>query len=225
MRRHFLLLSLIILTACSNSSDFETGEIKAIKNLRDALLASKTPTKILDTRQIITRKKIDDAKIAVLFIELENGQNGTLTRYPGQGVGETWLGADGATVTLKRGVIKATRGMRGDVMGSTSSMPSWTNVKDTSEYSRQISYLGGDNQTYSMSFTCFMKKHIGKKSILVFDIPFDVNKYIESCISNREKIENTYFVDSKNIVRRSIQYHGPALGYLLIERLERQNPH
>ena len=134
MRRHILLLSLIILTACSNSSDFETGEIKAIKNLRDTLLASKTPTTILDTRSIITRKKIDDAKIPVLFMELENGQNGTLTLYPGQGVGETWLGADGATVTLERGIIKATRGMRGDVMGGTSSMPSWTEVKDTSEY-------------------------------------------------------------------------------------------
>ena len=56
MRRHALLISLIILTACSNSSDFETGEIKAIKNLREALLASKTPTKILDTRNIITEK-------------------------------------------------------------------------------------------------------------------------------------------------------------------------
>ena len=62
MRKLVLLLSLIILTACSNSSDFETGEIKAIKNLRDTLLASKTPTKILDTRTIITREKIDAPK-------------------------------------------------------------------------------------------------------------------------------------------------------------------
>ena len=101
------------------------------------MLASKTPTKILDTRTIITREKIDDAKIPVLFMELENGQNGTLTLYPGLGVGETWLGADGATVTLERGIIKATRGMRGDVMGSSTSMPSWAEVKDTSEYTRK----------------------------------------------------------------------------------------
>ena len=102
MRRHILLLSLIILTACSNASDFETGEIKAIKNFRDTLLASKTPSRILDTRNVVTREKIDGAKIPVLFIELENGQNGTLTPYPGHGVGETWLGADGATVPRRR---------------------------------------------------------------------------------------------------------------------------
>ena len=106
-------------------------------------------------------------------------------------------------------------------MGSTSSMPLWTDIRDTSEYTRQIYYLRGNNQTYSKRFSCVIKKHIRKKSILIFDIPFDVQKYKESCISNTEKVENTYFVDSKNIVRRSIQYHGPALGYLFIERLER----
>ena len=157
MRRHFLLLSLIMLTSCSNSSDFEIGELEAIKNLREAILARSTSTRILDTRTIITRKKIDDAKIPVLFMELENGQNGTLTLYPGQGVGETWLGADGATVTLEHGVVKATRGMKGDVMGSTSSMPLWTDIRDTSEYTRQIFYLSGNNQTESKTYSCITK--------------------------------------------------------------------
>ena len=224
MRQIFMIIVVFAtLISCSNSSDFETGEIKAIKILREALIASNTSTMLLDTRKVITRKKIDDAKIPVLFVELENGQNGTLTLYPGKGIGQTWLGADGATITLQNGIIKATRGMRGDVMGSVSSMPPWSEITDTSEYSRQISYLGGDNQIYSKRFACVMKKHIKKASIIIFDIPFDVQKYRESCVSNIEKLENTYFVDSKNIVRRSKQYHGQALGHLLIERLELQS--
>ena len=115
---YIVILVFTTLISCSNSSDFETGEIKAIKILREALIARHTSTILLDTRKIITRKKIDDAKIPVLFVELENGQNGTLTLYPGKGTGETWLGADGATITLENGIIKATRGMRRDVMGS-----------------------------------------------------------------------------------------------------------
>jgi hypothetical protein len=221
MKRQFLLLSLIILTACSNSSDFETGEIKAIKNLRDTLLASKTPTKILNTRSIITRKKIDDAKIPVLFMELENGQNGTLTLYPGQGVGETWLGADGATVTLERGIIKATRGMRGDVMGGTSSMPSWTEVKDTSEYTRQISYLSGNNQTKTETYSCSIERDKKRSSVTIFDVDFSVQKYRENCTYGAIKLDNIYFVDNKSIVRKTTQYHGPAVGYVTIERLDR----
>ena len=45
------------LISCSNSSNFETGEIKAIKILREALIARNTSTVLLDTRKIITRKK------------------------------------------------------------------------------------------------------------------------------------------------------------------------
>ena len=180
---------------------------------------------MLDTRKVITRKKIDNAKIPVLFVEMKNGQNGTLTLYPGTGIGETWLGADGATITLQSGRIKATRGMRSDVMGSISSMPPWSDIKDTSEYSHQISYLGGDNQTYSMTFSCTINKHNKQTSITIFNVPFDVQEYAETCVGNTEILENTYFVDDKNVVRRSKQYHGPALGYLLIERLERQSQH
>ena len=226
MRRTFIIIVVFAtLISCSNSSDFETGEIKAIKILREALIARHTSTLLLDTKKIITRKKIDASKIPVLFVELENGQNGTLTLYPGEGNGETWLGADGATITLQSGIIKATRGMRGDVMGSVSSMPSWSDITDTSEYSRQISYLGGDNHTYSKIFACVMKKNLKKTTIIIFNVHFDVHKYSESCIRKTEKLENTYFVDSNKIVRRSKQFHGPALGYLLIERLEQQNLH
>ena len=222
MRALILIVVISILpTGCSNSSDFETGEINAIKILRETFLAYNTPTKILDTRNIITREKIDDAKIPVLFMELENGQNGTLTLYPGQGVGETWLGADGATVTMKQGIIKATRGMRGDVMGSSSLMPPWADIKETSEYTREISYLSGNNQTESKKFSCGIRKNKKRLSVSIFDVDFNVQKYHEICTLGAEKINNVYFVDKKNIVRKSIQYHGPTLGYVTIERLDR----
>ena len=222
MRKLILfLLALIILTACSNASDFETGEIKAIKNLREAILARNTPTKILDTRTIITREKIDAAKIPVLFMELENGQNGTLTLYPGKGVGQTWLGADGATVTLEHGIIKATRGMRGDVMGSTSSMPSWADINESSEYTRKISYLSGNNQTNTKTYSCIIERDRKWSSVTIFDVEFSVKDYREICTHGAEAINNTYYVDKKTVVRKSIQYHGPTLEYVTIMRLDR----
>ena len=216
-----IILAFVVLMSCSNSSDFETGEIKAIKILREAVIARYKSTTLLDTRKIITRKKIDDAKIPVLFVELENGQNGTLTLYPGEGIGETWLGADGATITLENGIIKATRGMRRDVMGSNSSMPQWSEIKNSSEYSRQVFYLGGDNQIQSNIFSCILKKTNNRSTIIIFDVPFDTQEFFETCTSNVEKLNNSYFIDQKKIVRKSVQYHGPELGYLTIERVDR----
>lgn len=222
MRQTFIIILLFsTLVSCSNSSDFETGGIKAVKTLREALIARYTSTTLLDTRKIITRKKIDDARIPVLFVQLENGQNGTLTLYPGEGVGQTWLGADGATITLENGIIKATRGMRRDLMGSKSSMPPWSETKIASHYSRQIFYLGGDNQIQSKIFSCTLKKANKRSTITIFDVPFETQEFIETCINNTEKLKNTYFIDQKKIVRKSVQYHGPALGYLTIERVDR----
>ena len=106
-------------------------------------------------------------------------------------------------------------------MGSTSSMPPWSEIEDTSEYSRQISYLGGDNQTFFKTFSCIIKKHNKQSTITIFEVPFETQKFLEVCINGTEKLENIYFVDYKNVVRSSKQYHGPALGYLTIERLDR----
>ena len=218
---YIAILVCTTLISCSNSSDFESGEIKGIKILRDALIARQTSTILLDTRKIVTRKKIDDAKIPVLFVELENGQNGTLTLYPGKGMGETWLGADGATITLENGIIKATRGMRRDVMGSKSSMPSWSETKISSNYNRQISYLEGDNQIQSKIFSCTLRSANKRSTIIIFDLPFETQEFVETCINNTEKFKNSYFIDQKKIVRKSVQYHGPELGYLTIERVDR----
>ena len=216
-----LFLTLAMLTSCSNSSDFETSEIKAIKMLRETINARKTPTMILDVRNVVTRKKIDKAKISVLFIELENGQNGTLTLYPGQGVGETWLGADGATITFNKGILKATRGMRNDLMGATSSIPNWSQIKEAATYSRELIYLDGNNQTFSKKFTCDIETDGSNSSVTIFDVDFSVQRYNEICTGDSNKINNVYFVDRHGIVRRSIQYHGEALGSIFIERLER----
>ena len=215
-----LVIAIVTLCACSNSSDFETGEIKAIKMLKETWLSSRAQRVLLDTRDVVTRKKINDANIPVLFVELENGQNGTLTLYPGQGVGETWLGADGATITLRNGILKATRGMKNDLMGGTSSMPSWSEIKESISYKRIMFYLDGNNKITKRNFTCQIEKNTSEINIIIFDAPFRVIEYSEACVSDVGEIKNFYLVDTGGIVRKSLQYHGPALGYLDIERLD-----
>ena len=109
MEMKYLFISitfLLTLTSCTNTDDYATGEIKALQILRETLIERANKTTLFNTRQFITRKKIDNANIPVLFVELENGQNGTLTLFPGVGKGETWLGADGSTITLEQGILK-----------------------------------------------------------------------------------------------------------------------
>ena len=215
------LILFFTMLSCSNTSDLETGEIKTLQLLKGAIDQSLKPKIFFDARNLLNRKQIDAADIPVLFVELETGQNGTLTLYPGQGFGQTWLGADGATITLEGGVVKASRGMGDDIMGSSSTMPNWSKIGyKIINYSRRTSYITGNNKISQQKFKCSIHKNDKKELIKIWDVEFKVTKFTEKCISNDFEIINSYYLDNKQIIRQSNQYHSKTLGYILIQRLD-----
>lgn len=223
MRKFIVSLTvIIILASCSNTPELETGEIRTLQLLKKAFDQSNTTKRFIDARNLINREQIDAAKIPVLFVELPSGQNGTLTPYPGQGIGQTWLGADGATITMDRGVLKASRGLGDDLMGSTSSMPPWSKIKNKKQtYSRELSHLSGNNKMLKRFFECNIQKSSKKEVIEIWDLNFEVFTFKESCHNTVLKFKNTYYVDNQSVVRRSFQFHGDTIGSVIIERLDR----
>ena len=153
------LIAISILASCSNTPELETGEIKTLAILKQAFQQSNQPKKFIDARLLLDREQIDKTKAPVLFVELQSGQNGTLTPYPGQGIGQTWLGADGATLTLQRGVLKASRGMGDDLIGSTSTMPPWPKIESKKQiYNRALNHITGNNKISKRVFSCDIAK-------------------------------------------------------------------
>ena len=222
--RNILVNFTLILTmmSCSNSPDMETGEIKSLQVLKQALEQSNNSQIFIDAKTLLSRKQIDSANTPVLFVKLRTGQNGTLTPYPGQGVGQTWLAADGATVTLDRGILKASRGMGDDLMGSSTTMPHWSKVADDIKtYSRGLSYITGNNKIFNRVFNCKIKKISKKEVIEIWQVNFEVTKFEENCTYNDFKIKNSYYIDDQEIVRKSTQYLSETVGYIVIERLDR----
>lgn len=223
MNKFLASLSLaLVLSSCSNTPDMETGEIKTLQMLKTAFVDTKKTTQVINARNLLTREQIDAANMPVLFVELSTGKNGTLTPYPGQGIGQTWLGADGATITTEQGVLKASRGMGDDLMGSFSSMPKWSKIEqNTNDYARTYQYLNGNNQISISIFNCKIRKNKTREAIKIWEIKFHVTKFEETCDQNNLTIKNTYYIDDRKIVRKSQQYHGSTIGYLITERLDR----
>lgn len=222
MNRFLASLVLIsVLTSCSNTPELETGEIRTLNLLKQALQQSDKPKQFIDARLVLSRQQIDAAKIPILFVELESGQNGTLTPYPGEGVGQTWLGSDGAIITTDRGILKASRGMGSDLMGSSSSMPLWSKIISKETYIRKVSYITGNNKFYTRIFNCKIRKNNQTELIEIWNVEFRVKKFRANCATNGFETENTFFVDTQNVVRRSKQYHSDAIGYITTERLDR----
>ncbi|MDG1004920.1 MAG: YjbF family lipoprotein [Emcibacteraceae bacterium] len=223
MKNIFIIFTLIsTLASCSNTPELESGEIRTLQFLRDAISQSNKSNIFVNSRDILSRKQIDAAAVPVLFVKLESGQNGTFTRYPGQGVGQTWLGADGATITFEQGVLKASRGMGADLMGSSSSMPAWKKLRHSdANYRREVSFITGNNKILRFILECEIKKNDRQEKVEIWALKFLTTKYDESCYHKKDTIRNVYFVDNKNIVRKSRQYHSKKIGYIVTERLDR----
>ena len=223
VKTFFVNLALIFtLMSCANIPEEETGEIRTLKILKQAFDGKKYSKIFVDSRTLLTREQIDASNTPVLFVELESGQNGTLTPYPGQGIGQTWLGADGATVTIHRGILKATRGMGDDLMGSSNLVPQWSKINGSTEpYLRKFMYITGNNKIQQYTFKCNIKKVNSQQSIKVWGIKYFVKEFQERCSNNKFEIENKYPVDRRGVVRRSYQYHGETIGYIFTERIDR----
>ena len=222
MRTFLQALLVLMFASCSNVPEMETGEIRTLQLLKKAFDSSNKPKRFLDSKTLLNRKRIDEINSPLLFVELPSGQNGTLVPYPGKGVGQTWLAADGATITTDNGILKASRGMGDDLMGSSSSMSYWLNMGDeTQAYSRVLIHITGSNKISRRVFKCNIKKTINRGVIKIWEVTFKVDRFEENCRNKSHSFRNIYYIDTQGIVRKSFQYHSDTIGYILMERLDR----
>lgn len=219
--KRILGLLIVALCSCSNSLELETSEMKVFTNIQKAIKATDSKNLIIDAKKIVTRKMIDEAKVPVLFVELSSGQNGTLTKYPGDSFGETWIGVDGATITFSRGVLISSRGMGDDLMGASTNMPDLNEVKTKEYYKKTHSYIKEDNRIDIRIFDCSVSKNPKPVNIDIFDVTFETFVFTEQCKNENFSFNNSFYLDTENVVRMSYQYHGDITGHIYTERLER----
>ena len=137
-------------------------------------------------------------------------------------MGQPGLGADGATITLERGILKASRGLGDDLMGSTSYMPTWSKInKKAKTYNRELNHITGNNKIFKQVFICDIEKTSSQELIKIWDVNFKVAKYEERCFNSNFTFKNVYHIDKQEIIRRSSQFHSKTLGYIKMERIDR----
>ena len=66
-----------------------------------------------------------------------------------------------------------------------------------------------------------MRMDSNAKEIEILDVSYITKVFKETCTNRNNTFENYYFLDSKNIMRRSSQYHGSIIGQILVERFDR----
>ena len=221
MKLVFSILFLLALSACGNSPELETGETKVLKIIKDKMETPSGANAYIDARKLVSREILDSVGVPILFVEIDRGQNGTLSQYPGEGIGQTWLAVDGSTITLENGILKATRGMGDDLMGSEiSDEINWIDLEDVS-YERRMAYLRLDNKALINEYTCTLTDMNSMEKINLFDADFSVKHMQETCRGLAGSFVNDYYIDTEGLVRNSRQYQGEKIGYMTIARLDK----
>ena len=210
-----IFISLVILIGCS-STDIERSDPAVLFDLMKSSIFQKKVSPI-DVRQLITREIVEKAGDPILFVELKDGRNATLSLFPGENVLPVWLGVDGSTVTAKNGVLISTRGMGDDLMHSEYEKTFWGLSNPGKPYIKKYSYLVEDNQLVSEYFDCSFDLGENFSVINVFDRDFYVSMRVEICTGKNTDFRNSYWTEADGTVRRSRQFHSNKIGQLLLE--------
>lgn len=126
------------------------------------------------------------------------------------GEADTYMATDNISVSYRRGILIATRGLGADLMAGDAGATLFAlQIPSGETYARQMRYLTGNHQSTWIQAGCTMKAagadvRDGRK----------LSRYEESCIARRDRFTNLYWLDGAGKIVASRQWVSAAVGYL-----------
>ncbi|KIC27517.1 YjbF family lipoprotein [Leisingera sp. ANG-M6] len=135
---------------------------------------------------------------------------------------QTWLTADGATITLKQGFLTSAKGF-GSGLAASDVQHSADLVLAAREgtVERFHSFLNGNDQIELHAYRCAVT-HAGAETIFLRGEPVAVQKLEERCHGLADSFTNTYWV-RQGAVLQSSQWTGSFLGNLFMKTVPDEN--
>jgi len=196
----------LCLAGCSNgASDFDGLPQLALASLTGG---AKSPVPIANT---------DDPLIkAVILASNASLKYGTLLApFGGSNGVKTWSSTSYQTISLRDGVMVATRGFGPDLMSSV--LPPISQIRAAKgSTQRQYRYLDGADQPKTLDFACSLAAS-GSETIEVMAKTFATRKVTETCSGAEGQFTNEYWFDNSLILRQSKQFLAPGLDDMFIQ--------
>ncbi|SMX44740.1 YjbF family lipoprotein [Actibacterium lipolyticum] len=158
--------------------------------------------------------------IIVASIEAEN-RAGLLVREVQRGRESTYISEGGVSISFRSGVLVATRGMGGDLMGAdVATLERYLRTGGAGAASRSHAYLDGDEQIQKHQFSCQVASR-GSRQIAIDEKSYATKLIEEKCSGSGFAFENLYWLDRRGEILQSRQWMGPALGSLAFRKVLR----
>lgn len=131
----------------------------------------------------------------------------------------TWISLDGASITLKQGLLQGTRGFGGDMMSSdTSAAAALIRSGQTGEAARFHSFITGENKIETRSYFCDISSR-GARDIQVGTQQVATQLIEEKCLNPAQGFTNLYWVDRRGAIVQSRQWAGAFTQALVLRTI------
>ena len=226
MKTNFLLAALLAglaLTGCG--TDPQAGDtqlsLKAGVKLGSLVLnfAQKPGGQALDASATATlRAALEKSGQPIYAVAVGDlGYANLMAPYGQNSNVQTWASTSYETVSMRDGMVVATRGFGPDMM--TSVAPAVAQVAHASgSFQRSYYYLDGADQRTVETYDCSFAP-AGSETVVVLGKPYATRKVIETCTGSDSPFDNAYWFDGSGKLRQSDQRLAPGLKDMRLQRV------
>lgn len=162
----------------------------------------------------MTRAQLDALTVPMIEAEVEARDTYARLVLVGENRGhQTWIAADGVSVTLKGGVLTETRGLGEDRMTTDVAQVLEMLEGARPEAVRTHRYLDAEGHLFDKSYLCEITAREAD-AIAIVDRRISTEKLTESCHGAGARFENTYWRDGAGRIVAGRHWVGPGIGYL-----------
>ena len=219
-----LICLLLVLAACSSETGTQPGLGKiALDLLRERVSAQNVEKAGASGPSPVTRAQMAGFGQPVVFVTVPRlGRGVPAFEVANNGGNRTFMGADRATVTLKDGVVVATRGLPVDLFAQGLSIaPRQLFFGDFPKtYTRKQRHLSGEATLADSDFACAIAPNDSDEVIEIFGRAHRVRQFTELCKNRTRAFKNSYWVERPSgIVWQSHQSVSKEVGHVILQQV------
>jgi hypothetical protein len=207
--------ALLALSACGSDDDRLSGITYAQDLVSGATASVRAPQQTGALH--LTRADLAQILTPVDLVTVEStGAQAVIAKIASNAGVETWSSVDKKTLSLRSGVLVASRGLGDDLIGAT--VPTLSQITGGGSYTRRHSWIEEDDLANRHDFSC-QGQVVGPTTITVVERSYPVREIRETCNGVEWSFRNVYWVQTSGKLRQSRQYVSDDIGYVMIQHL------
>jgi hypothetical protein len=214
-----VLVATLGLSACSSEKD-KGFAADAVKLAVDAAKAKKSSSAGSAVGGFtLTRAQVSSIEVPLDLVTIESrGATGAIFQIAPPGGVETGASQDKISLSLRNGIVVATRGLGDDLMSA--AVPKTTQLQSVgTTYQRSHTVLDGEDKPVAQSFDCQVRNRVAEQ-ITVLERSYATQHVTEACSGPSGQFENEYWLQTGENIRKSRQFISKSVGYVVIEHLQ-----